>query len=81
MVQKLECSVKAGPMHRKTTIPGKKSESFGCFRNLLLVTGPQVILGKALASNFEPPRFDAAEFGSNILYTTLLPTIDDGSTP
>ena len=28
MVQKLECSVKAGPVHRKTTIPGKKSESF-----------------------------------------------------
>jgi len=28
MVQKLECSVKAGPVHRKTTIPGKKSDSF-----------------------------------------------------
>ncbi len=28
MVQKLECSVKAGPMQRETTIPGKKSESF-----------------------------------------------------
>ena len=50
-------------------------------RNLLLVTGPQLLLGKVLALPLEPTRFDDFKFGSNILQPTLiLPTIDDGST-
>jgi hypothetical protein len=61
-----------------------RSSVVRCFRNLLLVTGPQLLIGKALALQFETNKIDDAKFGSNLLhiqaFTLILPTIDDGST-
>jgi hypothetical protein len=44
----------------------------GCFRNLLLVTCPYLLLIKALISDFESARIGDAKFGGNILQSNTL---------
>ena len=39
----------------------------GCFRNLLLVIGRQLLFAIALARDFELPKTIEAKFGSNLL--------------
>jgi hypothetical protein len=40
---------------------------YGCFRNLLLVTGRQLLFATALARDFELPKITEAKFGCNLL--------------
>jgi hypothetical protein len=45
-----------------------------CFRNLLLVTGRQLLFATALARDFELPKITEAQFGCN--YWCLNPYTD-----
>jgi hypothetical protein len=43
-----------------------------CFRNLLLVTGSQLLFAKALAPDFELSRITEAKFSCNLLLSKRL---------
>jgi hypothetical protein len=47
-------------------------EAFRCFRNLLLVTSPQLLLARALAPDLEQTRIGEAKLGCNLLLTKSL---------
>ena len=46
--------------------------SFWCFRNLLLVTGPQLLFAKVLVPDFEVAGSCGAKFDRNLLLPNIL---------